>query len=528
MKKSLILLLVLALVICPLLAGCSQEAATSSDGSQSSEAVPDGDSAANDGGGLSLEVGAVYASRSYDPWAPTNAYDNSGRANIFDTLITKDGSGKIIPSLAESYEWSDDAKTLTFHLRSGITFHNGDPLTAEDVKFSLDSAREADVCKAYMQEVESVNIVDDSTVEVKLSSPNVALLEVLVTWGQIVNKASYEAAGEQACDTIESVIGTGPYKLTAWTPSESATYEANEDYFLGAPSIKTVHIKAITDPTAAVIALQTGDIDAYIASVPAIALSGLEGYDLEVINVPAQRLYYLGMNWEFGPFVDNNLLRQAVAYGVDRNALNLITNEGMGEIVYYPGRDIYSGYPTVPDAGYEYDLEKAKALVKEAGAEGLEFTISLENSGSLPELATALQSMMADMGLVATVNSMDTNAYMEDVFANGNYDMFISFTTAKTKDLDTLWTNLLSSKNIGQGNSGRYSSAEMDAVLEAGRMESDPDARAKIYEEGVAIFERDIPYLALFYEYGNRVINSGLQIEEGMAEYDNFYFYSWK
>ncbi len=516
MRKALCWILVAVLALCGILSGCAETTTTPSSDSGSSEPK------------TALKVGSVYANISFDPWAPTSAYNNCGRNNVFDTLITKDGAGNIVPSLADSYEWSEDGLKLTFHLVSGVKFHNGDPVTAEDVKYSIDTARSSDVCYTYFSAIDSVDILDESTVQLALNTPNVALLEVLVTWGMIVDKAVYEPAGDQACDTLETVIGSGPYILTSWTPSESATYVANEEYFKGAPSIKEISVKSITDPTAAVIALETGDIDVYTNAVPAISIPSLKGYDLEVIDVPAQRLYYLGMNWEFGPFVDNNKLRQAVAYAIDRDALNLITNEGLGLKVFYPGQPIYSGYPVVENSGYPFDPDKAKELVKEAGAEGLAFTLSLENSGTLPELATSIQNMLGNVGLNVTVNSMDTNAYMADVFTNGNYDMFISFTTAKTKDLDTVWTMMMSSDNVGQGNSGRYRSEDMDRVLKAGRAESDPAKRAEIYKEGVEIFDRDIPYLALFYEFGNRVINSGLQVEPGMAEYDNFYYYSWK
>lgn len=517
MKKRMVLVMILVMAM--VLAACGTEA-PDSNGEDSSGAV--------DVDHKVLRVGSVYANKTFDPWAPTDAFDNSGRANIYDTLIYKDGDGKVVSSLA-SWEWAEDMLSVTFKLVDGVTFHNGDPLTAEDVKFSIDQAREAAVSKAYLSAIEDVEIVDEGTIKLNLNTKNVAILEVLIAYGQIVNKDVYVAAGEQAGDNIESVIGTGPYKLTAWVPSESATYEANETYFKGVPTIKTIEVKAITDYTAALIALQTSDIDVYTASLPALSVGELASYDnVNVVDVPAQRLYYLGMNWEKGPFANNPKLREAVAHAVDRDALNLIANESLGEIVYYPGKSSYSGYPEVADAGYKYDVEKAKALVQEAGAEGLSFAISLENDGCLPQMATALQNMFAAVGLECTVNSMDVNAYMSDVYANGNYDMFISFTTARTRDIDTVWTQLFSTANIGQGNSGRFSDARMDEILLEGRSEKDEATRKTIYAEGVKIFQEDIPYLALFYEFGNRVLASDLQVVDGMTEYDCFYYYSWK
>lgn len=476
-----------------------------------------------------LQAAVTVVNNTYDPWAAPNAYDDIGRIQIYDTLVFKDKDGNLSPSLAESWTWADDACSVTFTLRQGVLFHNGDELKASDVKFSLDTARTSNSYSTYFANVDRIESEGDYTVTVYLNSPNVALLEVLMTFGQIVNEKVYTAAGEQVGTTLESVVGTGPYKLKEWSPGEYAVYQANEAYFKGVPDVKEVRISTIADANSATISLQTGTIDAYLQTLPAISVDSMkQDSKLIVEDITSKRLYYLGMNNEKGPFANNALLREAVACGVDRDALNSIANEGMGEIVYYPGGPDYSGQPGVRNSGYRYDPERAKELVKQAGAEGLSFAISLENSGCLSELATALQSQFREIGLNASVDILEVNAYLKDVYSEGNYDMFISFTTAKTKDMDTVWTNLFHSENIGQGNSARYSNKDMDRIIESARSETDVEARKALYAEGVKIFDQDIPMLALFYEYANRAHSSQLAVQPGMAEYDNLFYYSWR
>ncbi len=173
-----------------------------------------------------LEAAVTVVNNTYDPWAAPNAYDDIGRMQIYDTLAFKDGDGNLSPSLAESWTWSDDALNVAFTLRKGVLFHNGDELKATDVKFSLDTVRTSNSYSTYFANVDRIEVEDDYTVTVYLNSPNVALLEVLMTFGQIVNEKVYTAAGEQVGTTLESVVGTGPYKLKEWSPGEYAVYQA--------------------------------------------------------------------------------------------------------------------------------------------------------------------------------------------------------------------------------------------------------------------------------------------------------------
>lgn len=523
MKRNRRISILLCMLLLVTVAGCGQE--KPSDTGTTSAAQSGGDSTAE----RVLEAAVTVVNNTYDPWAAPNAYDDIGRMQIYDTLIFKDEAGDLVPSLAESWKWAEDALSVTFKIKQGVKFHNGDELKASDVKFSLDTASNSNSYSTYFSNIDRIEVDDDYTVTIYLNSPNVALLEVLMTFGQIVNEQVYKNAGDQVGTTMDSVVGTGPYKLVEWSPGEYAVYEANDAYFMGEPNVKKAKVITIADANSATISLQTGSVDAYLQTLPAISITSLkQDSNLTVSDITSKRLYYLGMNNERGPFADNALLREAIACGVDRDALNSIANEGLGEIVYYPGGPDYSGQPGVKGSGYQYDPDRARELVKQAGAEGLSFTISLENSGCLAELATALQSQFREIGLNASVDILEVNAYLKDVYSEGNYDMFISFTTAKTKDMDTVWTNLFHTDNIGQGNSARYSNNQMDQIIEEARGETDPEARKELYAQGVKIFDEDIPMLALFYEYANRAYSNELTVQPGMAEYDNLYYYNWK
>lgn len=479
-----------------------------------------------------MVVGIPKIATSFDFYNATSGNEGISMLQIYDTLVIKDQNGKTAPSLAETYKISPDGKTYTFTLRKGVKFSNGLEFTAADAKFSIDQARQSVYTSWCYVDVESCDIVDDYTIKLNLKAPNVGFIEYLANcyYSAMVSKETVEKFGKEYGTSVESSIGTGPYILKEWKPGEECVFAANPDYFLGAPAIKKVRMKTISDVNAAVIALQTGDIQAYFNDIPGINYDAVSKMDnLNMVTYPSTILFQTMMNTKTGPFADIRM-RLAVAYAIDREKMLTVGVEGKGAITDYPGnRQGYTeGDPVLKDTWYPVDIEKAKQLVKEAGMEGKAVTIKTYASDPYPKLATILQDELIQIGLKAEVQQMERTAFLDEVTAKGIYDIAICRWAAGTKDMDELWYGSFHTDSIGPaGNWSLYSNPEMDQLLEEARAQNDPEARKKIYTEAIKLFDRDVPIVPLYYPNGSRAYSKDLVIDPGNAEYDRLFSYSW-
>jgi len=469
-----------------------------------------------------LVVGLVKTNTNFDPYG---AYGDEqyGFFQVYDTLVYRDANGALVPSAAEEVIISEDGREYLFKIRDGITFSNGTTLDADDVVFNLETGVESSYTNSMVEDIETIEKVDDKTVKVIIKNPSLAFLEKL-TYIFLVEDETYKSLGSEFGKTAETVIGSGPYIVTEWKSGEMVRFKANEDYFRGAPSIKNVLFKTITDSNAAVIALQTGDIGLYIRDVPDQALADVEKNDkLTLTRFSSYVFQDIIMNCSVEPFNDLRL-RQAVAYGVDRQKMLNIATDGTGTIVDYPGGPDYNGNPLIK-AFPEYDLEKAKALVKEAGYEGLEVTIKTMETEPWPKLATALQGELSAIGINASVEILEMNAYSMTIWQNYDYEIAISRYWSITKDMGELMDL------VRPGHSMNFSVYVNDAVTDPitrGLGEQDPEKRKAAFAEAVNIFTPDIPLIPLYYTQGTRAYSSDLTIEPTCVQYDHIYFYSWK
>lgn len=304
----------------------------------------------------------------------------------------------------------------------------------------------------------------------------------------------------------------------------------NENYFKGAPDVKTVEVQTIVNVDSALIALQTGEFDYFMRAIPAISIDTIKNDpNLELVDIVSKKVYYICFNCENGPFADPNM-RKAISLAINRDDLNIMITEGMGTVVYYPGYPTNTGNPDInAEVAYSQNIEEACRLIKEAGYEGATITVSMENDDTvLQQFATALQSQLAAVGLNMKVDMMEYTAFMDDVFFKGNYEMTVSFNTAKTGDMDLVWTNWMHSSKVGSGNTARYVNPEMDNLLVAARQELDPAAHKEAYKACIELYLKDMPLIPIAYEYSSRAYNkNNLTINPGLIEQNNFYNFSW-
>lgn len=422
---------------------------------------------------------------------------------ISDTLVKKNDAGEYEPALAESWEINDDSTEFTFHLRQDVTWSDGEPLTADDVVFTMNMLKdEASGFSVAVGDLESAEATDDYTVVMKLSQPSVVFLSNISTamYGSIMPEHGDEQWGDSYGTTVDTTLSCGPYILTDWQPDVSMTFEANPDYYGGEPDIKSVVFNQMTDVNAAVLALQADDLDVWFNPITGTAYSTLETDDtITIEEFVSGRNEAVYMNAQNGIFTDPKM-RLAVAYAINPEEALAVGADGMGQLIRYPG-DIGESMTGNPDYqseyAYSYDLDKAKELVKECGMEGAEVTIKSYNTEPYATLAVWLQGVLTNMGLNASCEPMERATFLEEM-VNGQVEIMPLAWVGQTYDLDEVLAGPVYSENGGSSNYGFYSDEEMDALVEASRAESDPEARKEIFKQIIDKFTQDVPFVPLY------------------------------
>jgi len=518
MKKKLVVLM-LAVMIAALFAGC---------GSKPEEPAAPAAPAAD----TEMVVGIPKITDSFNFYNTANGFESIGMAQVYDTLVIKDAKGQTVPSLAESYTISADGKTYTFKLRQGVKFSDGSDFKASDAKYSIDQAMASSWTSWCYVSLQDCQVVDDYTLQLNMKTPNVGFLEYLANYyySAMLSEAAMTKFGEEYGKTVDSIVGTGPYVLKEWKPGESLSFEANPNYFKGAPAVQKVKLKTITDVNAAIISLETGEIHAYFNDIPGINYDAVaQSLKTSMVTYPSTIFFETIMNCETGIFADVRM-RQAVAYAVDREQMLIVGAEGRGDVANYPGNraGMTIGDPQLKDTWYKVDLEKAKALVKEAGMEGKAVTIKTYATDPYPKLATVLQDALTKIGLTATVQQMERAAFIDEALTKGNYEIGICRWAAGTKDMDEIMFGSLATASIGSaGNWSWYSNPAVDDLLLKAAGTPDPEARKQLYGQIVKIYTVDVPQIPLFYPYGSRAYSKMLVVDPGNVEYDRFFDYSW-
>lgn len=259
---------------------------------------------------------------------PNNALNDCSMrvtTNVFDTLVRMDAHFTPQPCIAESWEISDNQMEYTFKIRNDVKFHNGDLLTVDDVVFSIDRGINSPKASPSFSHVKSVEKVDDSHVKIILNAPYNQILACLaLPFGPIMSKSYVETVGDE--QFAREPMGTGPYKFVNWVRGEKVVLEANEDYFLGAPAIKHVEWVTIADTSAALLNLESSDIDAYCDIQTSDYVLANANDNIKIVEGDALGYEFIEFNTAKAPF-DNVKVRQAIAYAVDKDAMLLGVND---------------------------------------------------------------------------------------------------------------------------------------------------------------------------------------------------------
>lgn len=447
-----------------------------------------------------IVVGLTEGIISLDPANHRNRTSETVIRNIFDGLVTRGPDMKIVPQIAESWEWLDDT-TCEFKIRKGITFHNGEALTAEDVEFTFNRIikeggmdGESSPRKGLLGPLESVKIVDEYTVVFKLSKPWTVLLKML-PHQQIVPKDYLEEVGTEGFR--KHPIGAGPFKFVEGKLNERIVLERFDDYYGGSPDLppvgvaplKTVVFDILPEGSTRVAALLSGECD-IIQNVSAVDAPLIEKNSNSVVKYArGTRAYSLEMNLTMPPF-DNLNVRKAMNYAFDRDLLIEIIYGGEGNVFAGPLFPYEEMFDTSLKP-YGYNPELAKVLLKEAGyPDG--FSIVLDTETDLKETGEIIAGMLSEVGIKVTVRLWEWGV-LKPLLLKGERNLLFNYWGSSILDP----VGYVDAKFLtdGRGNYSKYSNAEVDKLIAEGAISVDLAERKEIYKKMQRIIYEDVPYI---------------------------------
>lgn len=454
-------------------AGCGGGVDTGGSTSRSGSTADGGDAAQTGG---SLAVGLDSEATSLDPAGDTGYAAANIEPQIFDTLTTVDEEGVIQPGLAKAWKRQDGGRTYVLELEDGVTFHDGTPFDAAAVKFNLErAAKGGSPWAADLEPIQEIEVVDDTTVRLRLREPYAPLLSTLADRpGMMASPTAVKKLGEKF--GLEPV-GTGPFAFKSWTRNDRLELVRNEDYWRkGEPYLDSITFRPLPDPTQKVTALLSGTVQT-VDYVPPEAISRLESaadIELEQGPGPYNSVVYMPLNPDKAP-LDDPEVRQAIAMSIDRDSLVENVSFGVGT----PARSVLSptswGYsdavPAIP-----YDPEKAKELLG-----GRELSFELQVPPTYAQYAQVMKQNLAEAGIDVRLRRMDWGQLI-DRFYEGQFEMQVQdLLGMQRSDPD----GALSAFYDEQGgiNSAGYTDPTFERLLAEGRQSDDEARRKEIYAE---------------------------------------------
>lgn len=430
--------------------------------------------------------------------------------NIFDRLVQLDNDMNLIPVLAESWDVESDTSTL-FHLRQGVKFHDGEEMTAEDVKYSLERCIASPGVNYNYLIIDQVEVVDTYTVRLVTKEPfNAMLYRLTLDAASILSKKAAES-GE---DFNKHPVGAGPFMFKSWDLGGDVVLEAFPDYWGGASPVKTLIFREIPEAINRTIGLETGEIDlAYDLSDTDFEVIR-KNDKLELDEVASVTNWYLGFNCT-KEHLDNKLVRQACAYAINKDDFILNVFNGAAD----PAKNTMIA-PTVfgyaPDTlTYEFSIEKAKDLLAQAGyPDGFSTTLWVADAQRDRDAAVVVQEQLRKIGVTVEVKSMERGTFLAST-GEGDHDLFLLTKTAI--DPDSMLRGMYHSEAFGpSGNRSFWSSDEVDNMLDRAAVTLDQAEAEELYKEIQAIVADELPLVPIALEY----LNSGRQkIVKGFGLY---------
>jgi len=454
-----------------------------------------------------LRVGFTADALTLDPANHRNRESETIIRNMHDGLLTRDSDMNVVSQLAESWT-AVDPTTYEFKLRSGVTFHDGSPMTAADVKFTFDRLVQENAMggqtsprQSLLGPLKEVQIVDDLTVRFILDSAW-PILPAMLPFQEMVSKAHIEAVGTEGA--ADQVNGTGPFKLVEWRKGDSVIMERFDGYYGGSTDIEPVGkacvdrviFKVIPENASRVAALLAGDVH-IINDLPPHMVKQVEANpDTSVMSVNGTRSTFMALNNQVAPFNDVRV-RHAMAHALDRQLIvDKILNGNATLINGILSPDAFGKNQNLP--AYEYDVDKAKALLADAGyPDGLDVTLDVV--GSSKDIAEAIAAVLSKADIRVKVVVGESSILTSRFRTKGEpIDGQIYLTSWGNGSLDPAGIFVPTQRSAARGNSSGYSSEKVDSLLDQADVETDREKRAAMYAEAEAQVNADLPSVFLW------------------------------
>ncbi|MFB4161370.1 glutathione ABC transporter substrate-binding protein [Geomicrobium sp. JSM 1781026] len=444
------------------------------------------------------------------------------RSQIYESLTIMDENMEVQPHLAESFEQVDEL-TWVFELREDITFHDGEPLTGEAVKQSLERVIDPDVAspRAFLFDmIDSIDVEGENEVTITTSYPFAPLPAHLAhNGGSIISPKALDAVEEGQFNLDTETAGTGPFVLDTWNQGNEAVLSRNTEYWGDAVALDAVTFKVVPEELTRIGMVSNGE--AHVAdTISALNTSQVESTEnVELVSDASLGMTYLGFNNQHELFQDADV-RRAISMAIDKEVILEGIMQGNGKVADGPISDLIFGY----DDNLEpiaYDPEAAQSLLEEVG-EDINFTVWVGDADEVTQqMAVIIQDQLSEVGVDMSIESMEWGTLLDGT-ANGTHEAMIMSWTAVSGDSDNGLYNPFHSSNWGgSGNRTYYENADVDELLFDARQETDIDTRESMYHEAQAIIVEEAPMVNLVHQDNIYAISQNV---EGLIKMpDNLY-----
>ncbi len=475
MKRKLLEILLLLGLLCAVLCGCKDGSAAQTPEDESGSNEPAAQPAADHPNEITVGI-AQDLDESLDPHKAVAAGTKEVMFNVFEGLMKPTPEGDLIPAVAEKYEISDDQLTYTFTIRDGIKFHNGDPVTAEDVGESLARCKNGGdgifEVEAFSN-IQHMETADSRSISITLGEPDSEFLSYLT--------AAVLPAGYDGQDTAP--VGTGPFKFVSRAAQDNIVLERFDDYWGEKAYLDKVTYKIIENADSILMSLQSGAVDlfAHLTSTQVAQLGDEFNIEEGTMNL-VQAMY---LNNAVAPF-DDVRVRQALCYAIDRQQILDLAFDGYGSLI---GSSMYPAFGKYFDDSltnyYTYDVEKAKALLADAGyPDGFAMTITVP-SNYQPHLDTAqvIVEQLKQVGIRAEILPVTWESWLNDTYVGRQFQATVVGVDASTMTARALLERFTSTAG---NNFINYNNAEYDALFQAAIAAADDAAQTAAYKQAEA------------------------------------------
>lgn len=510
------LTLILALVFISLtLTGCFG-APSEPEKTQQPDTSPGGETADPDPTPFEGKDSVVIGITEPSELVPDLSTDLTGKqifANIYDNLMIMDKEGNYVPQLAEKFEISEDSLVYTFYLRKGVKFHNGEDFTAEDVEYTIERYKANTRTAKYYMYYDHCEIVDDHTIKLCYSKVYGATLECLFSprGSMMLDKTT---CNDPTVDLLKTPIGTGPFKFISRSTGDKVVLERFEEYWGEKPTYKDLIWKIVNDSNAAVIALETGEVDLVYAVSESQRELVEANPDLKMASELIAGTAYLAINTK-DPVTQDVRIRQAIVHAINKEELLLACEEGNGMVTTNILAWNAKGTPDMKTfQDISYDIEASKRLLTEAGyPNGIELTLhTTQERPTYYNIAQALQGQLAKANITLKLEVTDYATMVERVNGNHSFQLNVNMYSLLAQDNATFMPQMLhSAQASGQTNYVGYENPEVDRLLETARDAASDKEMADSYKSFAEIIRDDAPFVPLYAYYSNVAHNAHLQ-----------------